>query len=170
MGARHLIAIAVLGASGSASCFDPVQSGAVDALGPEKRGVRAGPTHRPGQPCLTCHGGQGPGSPEFTIAGTIYSARGVQEPLSGVSVVLEDVTRATRTVVSNEVGNFYIASATWSPTFPVLVHLKDSRADENGVKVMVTPMARNGGCAFCHYGADKEPTHMPPVFLRSKAL
>ena len=123
MQARHLlsVAIAMLGASGSASCFDPVHSDAVDALGPERTGVRTGPTHRPGQPCLTCHGGHGPGSPEFSIAGTVYSARAVQEPLSGVTVMLEDATKATRSVVSNEVGNFYIAIDSWSPTFPVFV-------------------------------------------------
>ena len=28
--------------------------------------------HRPGQPCLTCHGGKGPGHVEFSIAGTLY--------------------------------------------------------------------------------------------------
>ena len=172
MRARRLLflAAAMLGASGSASCFDPVHSDDVAALGPERRGVLPGPNHRPGQNCLTCHGGKGPGSPEFSIAGTIYSARGVLEPLSDVTVALQDATGATRDVVSNEVGNFYITTASWSPTYPVLVALRDRRADENGVKEMVTPVGRNGGCAFCHYGADEEPTHMPPVFLRLKAL
>lgn len=165
------VAIAMLGASGSASCIDPVHSDAVAALGPERAGVREGPTHRPGKPCRTCHGGQGPSALELSIAGTIYSARNdLQEPLSGVTVVLEDATKATRSVVSNEVGNFYIAIDTWSPTFPVLVTLHDQRADEGGVKRMETPIGSNGGCAFCHYGADNEPTHMPPVFLRQKAV
>jgi hypothetical protein len=90
--------------------------------------------------------------------------------LSGVTVVLEDATKAQRTVVSNEVGNFYVAKSTWSPVFPVYVTLEDSRADKNGVQVMQTPIGRNGSCATCHYGADNEPTHMPPVFLRLKAL
>jgi hypothetical protein len=172
MRARHLlfVGLAVLGASGSTSCSDPVHSDAVDALGPEKAGVREGPTHRPGQHCLTCHGGLGPGSPEFSIAGTIYSARGVQEPLSGVTVSLVDATSAKRTVTSNEVGNFYIAVDTWAPAYPVRVTLEDSRADEKGQKEMVTPIGRNGGCAFCHYGTDTDPSHMPPVFLRQKAL
>lgn len=172
MQARGLlfIAIAMLGASGTASCFDPVHSDEVAALGPERRGVLPGPNHRPGQNCRTCHGGRGPGSPELSIAGTIYSARGILEPLSGVTVALVDATGATRSVTSNEVGNFYISAASWSPTFPVLVGLHDRRADENGVKEMVTPIGDNGACAFCHYGAVDEPTHMPPVFLRLKAL
>jgi len=172
MRARRLLflATAMLGASGSASCFDPVHADEVAALGPERRGVLPGPNHRPGQNCRTCHGGNGPGSPEFSIAGTIYSARGVLEPLSGVTVTLEDATGAARSVSSNEVGNFYITSASWSPAFPVRVALHDRRADENGVKEMVTTIGANGGCAFCHYGAVDEPTHMPPVFLRLKAL
>lgn len=171
MHARHpLFAFAVIGATASASCFDPVRSDEVDALGPERRGVQPGPNHRPGQNCLTCHGGDGPGSPEFSIAGTIYSARGVLEPLASVTVELEDANHSVRRAVSNEVGNFYIASDAWSPAYPVFVRLLDRRADEKGVKEMQTPLGRVGGCAFCHYGADNEPTHMPPVFLRLKAL
>lgn len=166
-----LLVLAVLGASGgSVSCFDPVHSSDVDALGPERQGILPGPNHRPGQNCRTCHGGNGPGSPEFSIAGTIYSARGVLEPLSGVTVALTDASGATRETESNEVGNFYLTSASWSPVFPVHVTLRDSRADAQGVKDMVTPIGSNGGCAFCHYGAIDEATHMPPVFLRLKAL
>ncbi len=153
-----------------ASCTDPVHDDAVAALGDERRGVRPGATHRPGQPCLTCHGPQGPGSPELSIAGTVYSARGVQEPLSSVLVVLTDANQSTRTVVSNEVGNFYVASLSWTPTYPVSVELQDPRADNGGVKSMVTQIGRSGSCATCHYGADDDPKHMPPVFLRLKAL
>jgi len=132
--------------------------------------VRPGPNHRPGQDCLTCHGGDGPGSPDFSIAGTIYSARNVLEPLAGASVVLTDAKGSTRSAVTNEVGNFYIAADRWSPSYPLFVELDDPRADEGGVKKMATRIGRYGGCAFCHYGSDDEPTHMPPVFLRQKAL
>ncbi len=165
-----LLVSVVLGGSGSASCFDPVHSADVNALGPERQGILPGPNHRPGQNCRTCHGGDGPASPEFSIAGTIYSASGVLEPLSGVTVALEDASGEAREAVSNEVGNFYITSASWSPAFPVHVALHDRRADANGVKEMVTPIGRNGACAFCHFGPVDEPTHMPPVYLRLKAL
>ncbi len=171
---RHVLYVTALLAAllggGSASCFDPQHASDVDALGPERKGVNPGPNHRPGQNCLTCHGGNGPGSPDFSIAGTIYSAVGIQEPLSDVTVVLVDANQSTRSATSNEVGSFYIATASWSPTFPVTVQLRDSRADVGGVKAMVTPIGREGGCAFCHYGAVDEPTHMPPVYLRQKAL
>jgi len=165
-----LWALVVLVAGGSVSCFDPVHAADVDALGPERKGVRPGPNHRPGQNCLTCHGGEGPGSPDFSIAGTVYSAVGVQEPLADVTVVLQDANHETRSTKSNEVGNFYLTTTSWSPTFPVAVQLRDPRADQNGVQPMNSPIGRNGGCAFCHYGAVDEPTHMPPVYLRQKAL
>jgi hypothetical protein len=155
------LVLVALGALASTSCFDPVHSDEIDALGPEVNGVGPGPTHRPGQPCRVCHGDQGPASPEFSIAGTVYAKRGKPEPIAAVNVVLTDANGVTKTVASNSVGNFYIPISTWSPTFPVSVELQSGTV----AKPMVTPIGRNGGCAFCHYGADNEKTHMPPVFL-----
>ena len=173
MQARNVISVAVamLGASGSASCFDPVHSDDVKALGGEVNGVSTGPRHRPGQPCLVCHGGHGPGSPEFSIAGTIYGVRADPEALPGVTVVLQDASGGPpHSVLSNEAGNFYIAVDSWAPVFPISVTLQDARAEKGGVKEMVSTIGRNGSCAFCHYGGDNEPTHMPPVFLRLGAI
>jgi hypothetical protein len=163
MRTRSLLSVLLLafGAAASTSCFDPVHSDEIDALGPEINGVGPGPNHRPGQPCLVCHGDQGPASPQFSIAGTVYARRGKPEAQRGVQVVVTDVDGVTKTAVSNDVGNFYIPIATWSPTFPVSVELDSAGT----VKPMITPIGRNGGCAFCHYGADNEKTHMPPVFL-----
>lgn len=156
-----MLLLTALGATASTSCFDPVHSDEVDALGPEVNGVSPGPNHRPGQPCRVCHGGQGPASPEFSIAGTVYAKRGKPQPQRGVEVVVTDANGVTKTAVSNDVGNFYIPIDAWSPTFPVTVELNASGT----VKPMITPIGRNGGCGFCHYGADNEKTHMPPVFL-----
>ena len=55
---------------------DPVHSSAVDALGPEVAGVPKGPYHRAGQPCVTCHGGEGPASQQFVMAGTVFFGPG----------------------------------------------------------------------------------------------
>ncbi|MDB5216578.1 MAG: hypothetical protein JWO86_4505 [Myxococcaceae bacterium] len=157
------LAFTTLAAFASTSCFDPVHSDEVNALGGEVNGVGPGPNHRPGQPCRACHGGSGPASPEFTIAGTVYAQRDVAAAKSGVTVTITDATGATRQLTSNDVGNFYISIDQWSPVFPVNVKL-----DFPGVptKGMVTPIGRNGACASCHYGADNELTHMPPVFLQ----
>jgi hypothetical protein len=154
-----------------AACVDPVHDDAVEALGPERRGVRPGPNHRPGQPCLTCHGAAGPAEPEFSVAGTVYLARGVLEPVSAVTVHLEDATGATRDPRSNEVGNFYVGRTDWAPVFPVKVTLRDPRADTaNGEKKMETLIRESASCADCHRGADGAADHVPAVYLREKAL
>ncbi len=59
-----LVAVAVLAtlAVGGACGGDPVHDEEVAALGPEPGGGAPGPEHRPGQPCLVCHGGSGPAS------------------------------------------------------------------------------------------------------------
>jgi len=166
------LACVMLAALTSTSCFDPEHSDEVDALGGEVNGVGPGPLHRPGQPCRACHGGMGPGSPEFSIAGTIYLTRDVGTAQAGVTVTITDVTGDKRVLTSNEVGNFYISIDDWSPTFPV--NVKVGSEGLSAVKAakqpqMISPIGRNGGCGFCHYGADNEPTHMPPVYLQETA-
>lgn len=155
------VAMAIFAATGSASCMDPVHSDEVAALGGEAKGVKAGKNHRPGQPCLTCHGGDGPGSPEWSVAGTIYAVRGKPDVLRDVTIVLTDATNDTKTLTSNEAGNFYIEAEDWSPTYPLRVELQGA----GKAKAMKTVIGRNGGCASCHYGADNAPDHMPPVFM-----
>lgn len=175
------MAAVVLAATVSASCFDPVHSDDVAALGPEVKGVREGPTHRPGQPCIVCHGGKGPGSPEFEIAGTIFDYRDPPSaPVEGVEVVITDSSTPPKSVTlqSNRAGNFYLDKDRETFFYPLHVELNDSRIKQElplvpnaGIRSMVTPIGRNGGCAFCHVhnvnDADKK-THMPQVFLNTK--
>ena len=167
---RRTIALAcvMLAAITSTSCFDPEHKHEVDALGGETNGVGPGPFHRPGQPCLTCHGGSGPGSPEFSVAGTIYLTRNVNMPQRGVTVTITDVTGDRRSFTTNEAGNFYVGIDEWSPTFPVNVKVGSEGLTPDQAHAqaqMQMPIGRNGGCGFCHYGADNEPTHMPPVYM-----
>lgn len=148
----------------SASCIDPVRSDAVDALGPEAPGVGTGPTHRPNQPCLTCHGGNGPGSPDFAVGGTVNAVRGSVIPEARVTVLLTDANGSTKTKASNEAGNFYVETREWSPVYPIKVAILSGNASQE----MKTLIGGTGSCASCHYGADNAPDHMPPVFLRSQ--
>jgi hypothetical protein len=163
-----LLALA-LTAGSFLSCANPVHTDAVAALGDEAPGVKEGPTHRPGQPCSTCHGGEGPG-PDFAMAGTIYETRGVAKALPKVTVTLTDANGDKRTPVTNEVGNFYLRSEEWAPTYPVFATLSyaDEATGKNVSIDMISRIGGNRGCAHCHYGADNEPSHMPPVFLRQK--
>jgi hypothetical protein len=137
----------VVAACAAGACGDPVHSDAVDALGPEAPGEGPGPTHRHGQPCLVCHGGSGPGSPEFSIAGTVYLVKGAETPLNGGTVKLTDSAGVSHGIATNEVGNFYIEAKAWRPVMPVkvAVTLGDRTAE------MTTHIGRDGSCASCHY-------------------
>lgn len=163
------LALVAAVALASGSCMDPVHSKAVDDLGPEVAGVREGPTHRPGQPCTVCHGGDGPGSPDFVAAGTVYErAPDVKQPVEFVTVVLTDVRGATFSTYTNEVGNFYVTTREWSPTYPIFVAL---RGPDGFEKKMATPIGRDGGCAICHRSERPgehpgDNAHMPIVGLR----
>ncbi len=144
-------------------CIDPVHADAVDALGPEAAGVRQGPTHRPGQPCLTCHGGDGPGEPDMSVGGTVYAVRGGSTALPGVTVRLTDAKGSQWSSVSNSVGNFYVFKEEWDPVFPLTVALR--YGDESAE--MRTPIGRDGGCATCHRGTG-DARRMPAVYLRAQ--
>lgn len=142
------------------SCLDPVHQDAVDALGGEANGERPGPTHRRGQPCLTCHGGRGPGSPDFSLAGTVYEVRGQPDVARGVTVTITDLNGTAKAVVTNSAGNFYIGSDQWHPVYPLHVKL-----ERDGTKAgMISRIGGDGSCADCHQGAG-DNRHMPAIFL-----
>lgn len=162
-----LLTLTMIGA-GSTSCFNPVHADAVAALGDEKDGVRPGPEHRAGQPCIVCHGGYGPG-PDFVIGGTIFKTRGGDQGLADVEITLTDATKSIyRAGPTNDVGNFWIPAKSWSPTYPVTVKIDFTGGAKPVSQAMVSPIGGNGGCAFCHYGADNEVHHMPPVFMNDR--
>ena len=164
------LCVAIAIPSGLSSCGDPVHEAEVNALGPEAPGVPHGPTHRPGQPCLTCHGGLGPGNPTFVVAGTIYLNEYVPgtssyAPLVGGDVHLVDANGLTYDAITNSVGNFYVTQDEWSPTFPLgNVHPDGS---PTGIDISVAPAGQptnatpmttsidRGGvyasCAYCHF-------------------
>jgi hypothetical protein len=150
-----VVAAAALGAAAWA-CADPVHNTRVDALGDEAPNVSPGPTHRPGQPCLTCHGGGGPAEAELTVAGTIYqTAAPDSPPLVGATVAIFDGTQLAdggtpRSTVTNSAGNFFFRREEWSPVYP----LHDIAVSAPGVDtpaMMHTTVGRDGSCATCHF-------------------
>jgi hypothetical protein len=170
MGARIRAALAlavVLPASAvAAACnTDPVHSDAVKNLGPEIAGIPKGEYHRAGQPCLTCHGGEGPAKQEFTVAGTIFYGPANQGSPIGVGnavVTLEDDTQAVFSVTTNCVGNFFIKPGDWpggGPHFPLLATISSTipvpgstgaEAQTYEAPSMLSHIGRTGSCADCH--------------------
>jgi hypothetical protein len=130
------------------ACADPTHDNAVSALGPEPDG-RPGPTHRPGQPCVTCHGGSGPAHTAFSIGGTVFAVKDQSMPMPGVRVTITDATNKSQTLTSNSAGNFYLGSDQWQPSPPMHVQIV---CDSTKPPIpMTTHIGRDGSCADCHH-------------------
>jgi len=161
------VAGAFLGAVVSGwGCGDPVHDAEVAALGPEAPGVSPGPTHRPGQPCLTCHGGQGPAGQTFVTAGTVFESQYTPSvpllkdytPVNGGLVHLVDANGNGFDAKTNSVGNFYVTTDQWNPAFPLGALSEDagpspsecipvrSNISEYGGQISVAGPPTDGGC------------------------
>ena len=142
------LVVAVMGVGAAfLSCADPVQSDAVNALGPETSGVPKGVYHRAGQPCVTCHqeGGPASGFP-YTVAGTIFAQPLRQIGVEGAEIRMTDAEGTTHIAKTNCVGNFMVAPGEWAPKFPVLVEIGKG----NIRRSMRSIIGRSASCASCH--------------------
>jgi hypothetical protein len=148
----------------SVSCVDEVHNEDVAALGPEVSGVPPGPLHRPGQPCLTCHGGSGPAKLQFSVGGTVYLNQGGGAPAPGASVQIEDILGNLWTVQANAAGNFFVALSDFAPTYPTQMQV--TSADGTVIDQMLTHVGRDGSCADCHTPTEG-PTSAGPVFVNA---
>jgi hypothetical protein len=143
-----------------ASCVDATHDEQVQALGGEAAGVPRGPDHRPGQPCLVCHGGEGPASSRFSVAGTVYAVFKESAPAVGAQVQVEDITGAVRVPLTNSVGNFYISADQWEPTYPIQMQVTLGPVSNQ----MLTHVGREGSCAACHQ-SEVGPASPGPVYV-----
>ncbi|MBK7586388.1 MAG: hypothetical protein IPI67_40145 [Myxococcales bacterium] len=130
----------------ASACQDPVHSAKVDALGPEPGPDGPGPFHRPGQPCTVCHGGLGPGKPEFELAGTVFESPDSVTGVDGVRVFLMDKHGNTDSLWSNWVGNFFATAGELTVQRPFWVRLESG---DHTIE-MKTPVERATACAECH--------------------
>ena len=144
---------------GALSCGNPALDPRIEALGDEKPGVEEGEFHRPGQPCLLCHGKYQGVEPEMSVAGTIYGTPASETPVEDVRVTLVDAQGETRTVKSNCIGNFFITREQWDPLFPLHAEIEYALpgAPESTKRVvMSTRINRDGSCAGCHVGTPNQ--------------
>jgi hypothetical protein len=148
------------------ACEDPVHDQLVESLGPENPNVPRGPLHRPGQPCLVCHGGEGPGGAVFSVAGTVYAVLGQPGPAVGASVQVQDIEgRYWTSAPTNAVGNFFVYESDFAPDFPIRMEVFDGNIRQQ----MQTYAARDGSCADCHSNPPG-PTSAGPVYVAVGAV
>ena len=173
---RHCrwILIIILAGGVSCACSDPIPEEQIEALGPEDPNVPAGPLHRPGQPCVLCHGGSRPGDaePKLELGGTVYlynpifycqsrvSVSAPQQPAPGVEVEVLDANNQVRVMTTNAAGNFMLERGGNELEYPLWVKLR-----YNGIDLpMDSRVFRDGSCASCH-GMEYELDSAGPVHL-----
>jgi hypothetical protein len=159
-----MIRVVVLVAVAGLFACNPVRTDALNALPGEAPGVRNGPLHRPGEPCLLCHDGAIGDPAAFSIAGTVFAEPSSTVGVDQARVSITDATGVTYdSITTNAAGNFYITPNEWSPAFPIL---KVSVTDTSGLTVtMQSEVGRDGACASCHFdpaGSDS-PGHVSMV-------
>ena len=142
------------------------------AAGPDEG--EEGPTHRPGQPCLACHGEDyTPGGQVFAVAGTVYLHAGDTRGLEGAEVEVTDADGSVFSAHTNRTGNFMMsvggdgrASEGWvrlasAPVFPLRVLVRR----DTGEKRMRSFIQREGSCAICHDRAGPGAASAGKVFV-----
>ena len=135
----------VLAALLAAACGDPLHAAQVAALGPEDPRVPPGPMHRPGQPCLVCHGDGGSATP-LAAAGTLFRDPAATLPIAGADVILTDAARKSIALRTNCAGNFFVYPRSFAPVMPLWA---SAALGEHTIQ-MESPMHRDGDCAQCH--------------------
>ena len=134
---------------------DPVHDDAVSALGGEAPGVRKGPLHRPGQPCILCHDGAIGDPQRFTVAGTVFQTSGSKAAAVGATVTVTDANGSAIQVQTNAAGNFYLTPHQYDPVVPMQVVVTDSSGVSTKMQTVVAGNLavepNNGSCASCHF-------------------
>lgn len=154
---RPLLTLFMLG-----GCFGQPGSADEAALGDVDHRP-TGDEHRPGQPCLVCHGAEyTPGDEVFAVAGTIYETLDSQTGTAGVDVILEDADGQEVRLRSNRAGNFYLEEDDAALRFPLQVAI-----ERDGERMeMRSPILREGSCAHCHTKEGPNESSVGRVFLR----
>jgi hypothetical protein len=159
-----LVPAALVTASVGSSCnLDPVHRAGVNNLGPEQPDLYPPESefHRPGEPCVLCHGKSGPADDEFVLAGTIFwGPDDYGRRVDHAYVRIKDATKTTKCFVTNCNGNFYVRPGDFRGlTFPLLVSVERAKnpggntpdAEETlRIRRMTGHIGREASCATCH--------------------
>ena len=152
---KPLLAPAVFATLLLCGCDSPVNDDRIECLGGEQPEVPPSEFHRPGQPCVTCHGEYAAESPILAVAGTIMSTPFNPVPVEGVLVRLTDAQATVVEKTTNCIGNFQVTADEWTPAFPLRAEIECPTGDpDKPIRrfVMGTRITRDGSCAGCHIG------------------
>lgn len=164
--AALLFGLALAASSAVLGCGNRAVDERIAALGEEDPGVPPSEFHRPGQPCLLCHGEYLRETPLMSVGGTIYAypTKTPEEkplPVKGVKVKLIDSFGEKFESYTNCAGNFYVEADKWKPAFPLRAEIEyPVPGDLESTKrvVMSTRISRDGSCAGCHFGPPNQGT------------
>jgi hypothetical protein len=134
-------------------CANPAVDSRIEALGEEPNpDLQDFQYHRPGQPCVLCHGEYEEEDPVMSVGGTIFQTPMNRLPVEGAVIRIWDSAGETRTATTNCVGNFWIPKEEWDPLFPLHVEVEYQAAGSDTFRVepMATRISRDGSCATCH--------------------
>lgn len=108
-------------------------------------GNEESPLMNPGEACIACHDSEGEG-PDYTVAGTVYSALDEPDDCNGVTTAVVRVTDADGTVfdtTTNGAGNFFFEDAIVMP-YTAEVEFSD------GTIAAMSGEQSDGECNACH--------------------
>jgi hypothetical protein len=181
-----MVALACVFLSALPGCGNPSFDVLIERLEPDPPGVVPGPDHRPGQPCLLCHGPYKGASPQMSVAGTIFKAPATAgemnpkgETLSNVNVKVFDADGKLNGLGENDTkvakllsgmpyrtndplkgGNFFFEADgdnAFKPSFPLNAQIECSTSTGGTVQfTMVGRISREGSCNYCHQGAKSQ--------------
>jgi len=155
-------------------CGNPSLDVEIKALGGEVPGVPETAFHRPGQPCIHCHGPYKGAKPEMAIAGTIFAIPtgkgGIPVPVNNAKITVTDALGRVNgvesppatppTKVTNCAGNFFFTTDEIKPAFPYEVKVECPEPNDmntiRSTRTMLTRISREGSCNACHQGAQDQ--------------
>jgi len=157
------LAVLALACVASAGCGNPVLDDQIAFLGEEDPEVGETEFHRPGQPCVVCHGPYEGASPQMAVAGTVFADTVSKLPVAGAQVVMTDSVGVRKVAKTNCIGNFWLTTEDWDPQFPLAAEIRYPVYDSSGqivedaegdpqllVQTMASYVTRDRSCATCH--------------------
>lgn len=149
-----------------AGCGNPAIDTITATLGDEDPNVRPNKNHRPGQPCLACHGPYYGASPRMSVAGTVFASPSAVDPIPvpNVQIRLFDTngTAELLQIFSECSGNFYVNYSDEKGQalfFPLAVRIECPEPEDTSASApkpihlsMQSRVSREGSCNACHRG------------------